>query len=315
MFRFAILGAGKIAAQFVKAARAEGCEVCAVASKSLEKAQNFARDNAVEGAYGSYSEMLYIEKPDCAYIATVPSSHYELSMLCMEMGVPVLCEKAMFRNSEEAISAFAQSKEKGLFMMEALWSKFLPANKCAKAWIDAGRIGKPVLCDSAIGFCAPKDPQNRYFNPDLGGGVALDITVYAYEIAAFLLGQELALDALSVVRGETGTDDTEILLMRACDCLATIRASFVTPFRDMLTVQGDRGRIEIPFPHFAKEALLYDAGGRLIEHFIDNETEMGFQYEIAEVRRCVEAGLYESPIQPHSATIACAKLFDRIFEA
>ena len=112
-FRFAILGAGHIARQFCDAvSRIDGCEVCAVASKSLARAENFAKENGVESYYDDYETLLEKEKPDCAYIAVTTNDHYRLSALCVNHSVPVLCEKAMFQNSEEAKNLYALASEK-----------------------------------------------------------------------------------------------------------------------------------------------------------------------------------------------------------
>ena len=313
MFRFAVLGAGKIAPRFVEAARlVSDCEVTAVASKSLERAREFAQRNSIPHAYGSYEELLDAEQVDCAYIATVPSSHYEIAVMCLNRRVPVLCEKAMFRSAWEAEDAFARARAQNTFLMEALWSKFLPANEAARRWIQQGRIGKLAFLDAAIGFTAPKDAQNRYFNPDLGGGVALDVTVYAYEIAAYLVGMEPEIISVQVARYETGVDASELIAMRAGDCLCTLRTSFLTNLTEGLTITGELGRIVVPNPPFASEAYLYDTSGNLLEHFRDEKTGNGFIYEVREVVKCVQERRIESTVQPHSATLACARLFDRI---
>ena len=191
-FRFVILGAGNIAGKFCEAVSlTEHAAVAAVASKSLERAAAFAEKNGVLKAYGDYEEMLRMEKPDGAYIAVTPNDHYRLSMLCLKYGVPVLCEKAMFQNSREAKEVFAVSKEKGIFVMEALWSRFLPAVCKVGEWLDEGRIGKAKLASCTIGFRADPDPKRRYYSPELGGGASKDITVYAYEITTYLLRQKL----------------------------------------------------------------------------------------------------------------------------
>ena len=172
-FRYAILGAAKIAAKFCQAASmVKDCQVCAVASKSLERAKVFAGKNGIPKAYGSYEELLDREKPDCAYIAVTANDHYRLAMMCVERGVPVLCEKAMFQNSAEAESLFAQAKERGVFVMEAMWSRFLPTTKRVKQWLAQDRIGIPEISKLSIGFIAPEGADNRYFNPELGGGAA-----------------------------------------------------------------------------------------------------------------------------------------------
>lgn len=314
MFRFAILGAGKTAVRFAEAAQLAGCEVAAVASRSMERAQAFADKNGIANAYGSYEALLQSESIDCAYIATVPSSHFELSMLCMQYKVPTLCEKAMFCNLREAQTAFDRSREQNTFLMEGLWSKFLPANKKAQEWLRTGRIGKPVFCDVSIGFRAPDDDENRYFNPQLGGGAALDITVYAYEIATFILGIRPDVSDVQVVRYHTGVDASEQISMRAGDCLCTLRTSFVTNLNEELCINGKKGKIAIPHPHYAGEAFLYDENGKLAEHFIDEGPQNGFIYEIQEVVDCVSSGHIESDIQSHEDTIECARLFDQIHD-
>ena len=127
-FRFAILGAGSIAGKFCNAVSlTEGCCVCAVASKSMERARAFAERNGIPRHYDSYEALLTQEKPDCAYIAVTPNDHHRLTMLCIRHGVPVLCEKAMFQDSREAREAFAAAAERRVFVMEAMWSRYLPA--------------------------------------------------------------------------------------------------------------------------------------------------------------------------------------------
>lgn len=137
-FRFAVMGAGNIGRKFCEAARMAGYETAAVASRSVERAKKWAAENNIRGAYGDYEQMLEKEKPDCVYIATTADSHYDLTMLCLDHGVPVLCEKAAFLNSAQAREVFSRSEKEGIFVMEALWSRFLPAVKQAKEWIAHG---------------------------------------------------------------------------------------------------------------------------------------------------------------------------------
>ena len=213
-FRFVILGAGNIAGKFCEAVSLiEGAAVVAVASKSLTKAMNFAEKNGVVKAYGDYEEMLQMEKPDGAYIAVTPNDHHRLSMLCLKYGVPVLCEKAMFRNSREAREVFSLSERKGIFVMEALWSRFLPAVREAEEWLATGRIGKAKLAHCTIGFRADQDPEKRYYSPKLGGGASKDITVYAYEITTYLIRQKLKNRTVSAIWSESGVDESSIVTL------------------------------------------------------------------------------------------------------
>ena len=224
-FRFAVMGAGNIAKKFCEAARLAGYEVTAVASKSSEKARGWAAANGVKGAYGNYEEMLLKERPDCVYIAMTPDSHHALAMLCLERGIPVLVEKAAFLNSAQAQEVFSLSEKKGIFVMEALWSRFLPAVKKAREWIGSGYVGNPSFAQIDIGFLAPPEAGNRYRNPKLGGGAAFDITVYAYEIARFLLGREESL-AASAVWGPTGVDVTDHVVLHFPEMCASLTTSF-----------------------------------------------------------------------------------------
>ena len=312
-FRFVILGAGNIAGNFCNAASLiPDCEVTAVASKSPERAEIFARKNNIRHFYGSYEEMLDQEKPDCAYIAVVSSDHYRLTMMCLERNIPVLCEKAMFQNSREARSAFSLAEEKGIFVMEAMWSRFLPAINQAKQWLDSGKIGTAEVAQFTIGFRPEQNPENRYLNPKLGGGAAKDITVYAYELTTYFIEQEIKKLSVSVVWGETGVDLTNHISILFEHTLADLTATLAAPVDDKLIIYGSEGRIVIPFPHYASECTLYDEKGKVVTHFRDEATQNGFTYEIEECMKCIREGAVESSRVPHKDTLACAELFDKI---
>lgn len=313
-FRFAVMGAGNISNKFCDAVRRlEGCEVAAVASKSMERAAGFAEKNKIPAAYDSYREMLEKEKPDCVYIGVLPNDHYELTMLCLDYRTPVLCEKAMFMNGAQAEEVFRRSKEENVFVMEAMWSRFLPAVCRARDWIREGRIGKVNFCDMAIGFVAPPEKTNRYHSAALGGGAARDITVYAYEITTFLLPEKIREIQVSAVWEDTGVDLTDHVTLLFEDRMASLTTSFAAQLEERVIVYGEKGRIVVPHPHYASEAFLYDKNQELAEHFTD-ETENGFVFEVQEVMDCVRVGKYESDVVPHRCTLDCAHLFDRIEE-
>lgn len=315
-FRFAIMGAGNIARHFCDAvSKMDDCVVCAVASKSMDRAAMLADECKIDKAYDSYEKMLDDEKPDCVYIAVTPNDHYRLTEMCIEKKVPVLCEKAMFQNSVEAKAAFKAAADNHVFVMEALWSKYLPAVRKAKEWIAGGAIGVPQLCRCSIGFAAPKDDTNRYFCEALGGGAARDITVYAYEIVTYLIDQKIVRINESATKGRTGVDTNDHVMIDFEHTLADIMTSFVTNMDDEIVVYGDRGKLVLPNPHYASESLLYDEQGKTKEHFADTATDNGFVYEIADVIKCVREGRIESTVSTWAATLACAEEFDRIMES
>lgn len=313
-FRFAVMGAGRIANKFCQAVELTGgaC-VAAVASKSPERARSFAEGYSIPAAYGDYEEMLLKEKPDCVYIATTTDSHYALTMLCLRHNTPVLCEKAMFMTEAEAEEAFRMAKEKNVFVMEGLWSRFLPAVNRARQWVKEGRIGVPAMGDMGLGFPAPDDKTNRYFNPDLGGGATYDLTVYGIQVLSWVLDREIVRARAEAVRGETGVDVNELLLLRFAGRVpAVIRTGFMSPVEERLVVCGSKGRIVIPRAHCAMEAYLYDTKGNELEHFVDTQTVNGFTWEVEETVRCVREGRVESAVVPHASTLRCAQLYDLI---
>ena len=313
-FRFAIMGAGKIARKFCDAvALTEGCAVCAAASKSMERAKALAAEKGISAAYDSYECMLEVEKPDCVYISTTFDSHCELSMLCVNHGVPVLCEKAMFTGLAEADMVFRAAREKRVFVMEALWSRFLPAVNAARAWVQEGAIGTAVAAEMGIGFAADPSPDNRYFGPHLGGGAANDLTVYGLQILTWVLNRSITRAHAEAVAAGTGVDATSLVLLRLGeDVPAVVRSSLMASVDERLVIYGTEGKIVVPHAHYAGEARLLRPDGSEAACFTDGETRNGFTYEIEEVARCVRAGMLESPVVPHAATRACAEIFDLI---
>ncbi len=316
-FRFAILGAGSIANKFAEAVKlVPGCEVAAVASRSENRGRAFAERHQIPNLYRAYAEMLYDERPDAAYIATTTGTHAALTRLCIEMGVPVLCEKAMFMSGAEAESTLALAREKGVFAMEAMWSRFLPAVHEMKRQLDAGVIGKPSLAEFAIGWKAPDGLGNRFFDPKNGGGAAYDLTVYGYELADFFLGKPAEEMQAAVQWGPSGVDESEAVLLSWPEkgpkaCVGVLTASITANLDERAVLSGPGGELRMPKPHMAEGFTCKRADGTLTE-WRDGETVNGFVYEVQEVVRCVRSGLLESPVVPHALTIRCAKMFDII---
>lgn len=314
-FRWAIMGAGNIAGKFVDAVKRTGeGRVVAIASRDRARAENFARNHGIPKAFDGYEAMLREVNPDAVYIAARTNSHAELSHLCVQYGIPVLCEKAMFTNSAEAGRVLGLAREKGVFAMEAMWSRFLPAVQEMKRRLEAGEIGDPLYAELAIGWKAPNDPGNRFFDPAEGGGAAYDLTVYGYELADFFFGcPDQELQAVALWRG--GVDVTENVLLRWTHrepaCLAALSASIVTNLDERCVIHGTAGTLYMPKPHMSEGFVLVRTDGRR-EEWRDTQTVNGFVYEVQEVMRCVRAGLTESPVVPHELTFRCAKMFDEI---
>lgn len=315
-FRWGIMGAGSIAGKMADALRrVPGCELAAIASRDQARAETFARKHGIPAACGSYERLLTEVRPDAVYIATRTDSHAALTRLCIDHGIPVLCEKAMFMSAAEAEDVLGHAREKGVFAMEAMWSRFLPAVQEMKRRLDAGCIGDPLYAELAIGWQAPDGPGNRFFDPTQGGGAAYDLTVYGYELADCFLGQPDAAVQPSVLWGGTGVDVTETVALtwtqRQPACMASLSASIVAGLDERCVIHGTKGTLHMPKPHMAEGFTLRRSDGTA-ETWRDTETVNGFVYEAAEVMRCVQAGLLESPVVPHDLTIRCARMFDAI---
>lgn len=311
-FRWVILGAGGIAGKFADAVRRiEGCDVAAVGSRSQQRAEAFAARHNIPAAYGDYARMLAETRPDAAYIATTNNAHAELTKLCIAHGVPVLCEKAMFMSSAEAEEVFALAREKSVFCMEAMWSRFLPAVAEMKRVLDSGAIGELKYAEFAIGWPTPADCQNRFYSPALGGGAAYDLLVYCYELAEYFLGEPLRTSGLSVHWADTGVDESETVVLEYPGCIASLSASIAVDLEERAVLRGTKGVLRMPHPHMAEgfTKRLYDGG---TEEWHDHTTENGFVYEIEEAMRCIRAEMLESPCVPHALTLRCARLFDAI---
>ena len=312
-FRFGVMGAGNISNKFCDAAeKTEEVCVTAVATRSEERAREFAEKYEIHTYYGNYEEMLQKEKLDGVYIGVVTGMHVQLTELCIRYGIPVLCEKALTGSSEEAERIFKLAEEKKIFVMEGVWSLFLPANRKAREWLREGRIGKLAVSNVEIGFTAPKNKENRYFNKEAGGGAALDLLIYALALTMYFCGEDWKEEQIQVIYNEDQVDVTEHVILRYEEHLSFMTATYLANVDERLELTGSEGKIMIRNPHYADQIVLYDGQGKLIEQYSDQVTENGFVYEIKEMVDCVRNGKTESSIVPHRMTLECAKIFDKI---
>ena len=311
--RFGIIGAGGIANKFCDAVkRTEYAEVCAVSSKSMERARAFAEKNGVPLFYDSYETMLKEAEIDAVYIATTHNFHMDNIRLCFEYGKHVLCEKAMVLTAEDAREVFRLAKERNLFCMEAMWSNFLPPVQKAKEWITSGAIGEIQAVSAVIGFNGGGNPESRLYNPALAGGAMYDIGVYPAEIVSYLVGEPVE-DCVGMWRPHkiTGVDERVSFLLRYASCDAAIQCMLCSNAREYMIFNGSNGCIELPFSSGGFIARRYDGRRQLAETY-EERFDNGFVYEIEEVVRCINEGRITSDVMPPEATIQCAEIYDKI---
>jgi predicted dehydrogenase len=310
--RWGIAGPGGIAERFATAmALVDGGRITAVASRSADRAQGFAHRYGVERAHGSYDALLGDDQVDAVYVAVPHAGHAALTVAALDAGKHVLCEKPLALHEGEARRMVDAARRNGRFLMEAVWSRFLPAYRAVTALIHDGRIGRPLLVESDFGFRMPVLPEHRLFDPALGGGAALDLGIYPLQLAAFVLGPVEHVSAVGSV-GTTGVDEVVAFTARHSGGgvgvgKASIRLNLPCTGR----ITGEDGWIDLPaFAHDPRQVTL-TAGGRAEVLACDYDGD-GLRFEVDEVHRCLADGLLESPTMPLDESVALARTLDAI---
>lgn len=315
MYHFGIIGAGNIAHKFIEAVRmTKNADVTAVASKSLERARDWAEKEGLSRYYDSYETLLADPDIDIIYIATLSNAHYDNIKACLEAGKQVICEKPMTQTASQAQEMITLAREKQLFLMEGMWSRFLPKSLRVRRWIQEGRIGELHLMQANIGWKADKTYNKRLFYPELGGGSLYDIGIYPMELLPYYADQKITQMQFLKKDYSTGVDEIVSLNLQLERCIANIQCSFTTKMPEDAYLYGSDGYIHIPKIHFGNRARLYDLEDRLVEDFHEG-LDNGFYYEVCEVISCIEKGQTESSICPLNMTYDNAKLFDHVLRS
>lgn len=300
-FRWGIIGIGHIAGKFAHdLALEKHAELYAVASRSQQRAQRFADKFGATHAFGSYAEILNADI-DAVYIATRHPQHCEATLLCLNAEIPVLCEKPLAMNSAEVAKMVSASRENSVFLMEAIWTRFLPSTIKVKEIIDAGEIGDVLTVKADFGFTSSLGPESRLFNPALGGGALLDIGIYPLFIAQLLLGKPQSMQATAFF-GETGVDEeTAINLRYANNQFALLHATMRSHTESTALIYGTKGSIKIHSRwHESNYFVVSLNNGEKRTYKFDFAGAFGYRFEIQHVMQCVKRGKKESDLLPLS---------------
>ncbi len=313
VFRWGLIGPGKIAHTFAKALEViDDGQLFAVASRSSGRAAEFAMEYGAPKSYASYEALVEDADVDGVYVATPHPFHHDQTMLCLEAGKPVLCEKPLTVNARDAKHLIDNAKSRGVFLMEALWTRYFPIYSRIREWLDENRIGELKLLDSNFCFRAPDDPEHRTWNHELAGGALLDIGVYNIAVSQWVFGDNpQSFNAHSII-SETNVDAlTAATMIYSDERISQFTCSFLMDGANDFVIYGTEGRIRI-HPRFwcANEATLIQGDQRETKHELFRAT--GFEYEIEEAMRCIRAGLLESPGMTHADTLANMELMDAI---
>ena len=307
-----ILGAGKIAVRMAKTANLlNETRAYAVASRSAEKAEAFAAENAVEKAFGSYEAMLADPDVDLIYIAVPHSFHHRWAKEALLHGKHVLCEKPFTENAAQAKELFDLAEEKGLFCGEAMWSRFVPGADVLRGLGESGKIGR--ICSVQVTFGEDMWGIERIWNPALAGGALLDVGIYALTFAALVLGDEVESVQSLLDLSELGVDRQDSILLRMKNgTMANLFISCLGKGPISCTVTGTEGKAVTDNMWDYSDIAIYAPDGTLREKIITPVELNGFEYELRDAAMAIREGRTQSPQIPHSETLRIMAMMDKI---
>jgi len=314
--RWGIIGCGRIARKFASDLRlVKDAELTAVASRNPETAKSFANEFPVKHVHDNYEALVNNGDVDVIYVATPHSHHYEHTVLCLEHHKAVLCEKAFAVNAEQAKKMITFAREKKVFLMEALWTKFLPHYNKMQQMIHDGMIGeiKSVLVD--FGFKPMPPVPQRLFDPALAGGTMLDIGIYNVFIALSVLSKPDSIDAV-MIPASTGVDEQCSVILRYDNgAIAHLFSTFSSNLATEADICGTNGRIRLSHRFYAPESAIQyypDTVNNCEIIPAEKEEGWGYQYEARHVGECLRNNLKESPVMSFADSVLLMETLDSI---
>jgi predicted dehydrogenase len=310
--RWGIAATGGIAQRFATGlAETDDAETVAVASRTAERAEEFGAEFAIPHRHASYEALAADPDVDVVYVASPHSRHEADTLLFLEAGKHVLCEKPFALNEPQAQRMIDTARERGLFVMEAIWSRFLPAYELLGQLLADRVVGEVVSVDADFGIRFPFDPLHRLFDLALGGGALLDLGIYPLQLATLVLGPPRDVHAVAQI-GESGVDEhVAAVIAHDGGALSTIRAATRVTLACTARISGTDGVIDLPIFMHCPSSLTVTTVAGVDVHDVPIVGE-GLRHQVAEVHRCVRAGELESPVIPHAETLRLAHTMDRI---
>ena len=310
--RWGILGTGGIAARFAEGLTAlPDAELTAVGSRAIETADAFADRFDITHRHASYEALAQDEDVDAVYIASPHPYHREHSILSLRAGKAVLCEKPFTINAAEAQQVIDVARQEGRFLMEAMWTRFLPAMVRVRDLLQSGAIGALRLASAEFGFRAPLDSKHRLFDPQLGGGALLDVGVYAVSFASMVFGPPTRVVSLAHL-GETGVDEQSAMILGYDEGqLFMGHAAVRTNTPQDASLMGTEGWIRIHSPWWYSDTITLAKHGK-DETFHLPITGNGYNYEAAEVMNCLRSGKLESAVMPLAESLQIMQTLDQL---
>ncbi|MBD3183690.1 gfo/Idh/MocA family oxidoreductase [Candidatus Poribacteria bacterium] len=312
--KWGILGPGNIANQFAKATGViPDAELTAVGSRSMERANKFADKYDIPKRFGSYEDLANDPDVEAIYVATPHPFHKEYTILCLKAGKAVLCEKPFAVNTRQVKEMIECAKTEKVFLMEAMWTRFLPIMVKVREWIADGVIGEPRMLTADFGFRSGLNPEGRLFNPELAGGGLLDVGVYTVAMAYMIFGEPACINSMAHI-GETGVDEQAAMVFGYDKGqIAMLSCAIRTSTPQEARIMGTEGSIYLPGFWHGTSAVL-QVSGKEPQNVDMPFKGNGYEYEVMEVMKCLEERKLESNIVPLSESLAIMKTLDEIRE-
>lgn len=308
----AILGAGSIAVKMaMTAAHMQDVNCYAVASRDKARAEKFKNDFGFEKAYGSYEEMLSDSKVDLVYVATPHSHHCEHTLLALNAGHHVLCEKAFAVNAQEARKMIDAARAKKLLLTEAIWPRYMPSRKIIDDVIASGIIGDITTLQADLGYVI--DHVERLREPRLAGGALLDLTVYPLNFMAMAFGTDIKSIGGTAVMTDKGVDSADIVAVEYADGRT---ASLFTTTHALTArlgiISGRKGFIKVTNVDNPELVEVFDDNYKLVKTFEVPAQITGYEYEVQSAMKAINEGALECPEMPHAETIRIMEWCDSL---
>ena len=315
MFKIGMIGPGRIAEKMAYTVQCmENASCYAVASRSLEKAEAFAQKYGFEKAYGSYEELVKDPEVQLVYVATPTSHHFEQVRMCLMHDKPVLCEKTFTANAKEAEELVALSRERGVFMAEAIWTRYMPFSKTITEWVNSGVIGRPKMLTANL--CYPVEYKERVTHPELCGGALFDLGVYPINLSMMVFGTDITHVSSSCVKNDLGVDlQNSINLTYADGRMAMLQTSVCFASDRNGVIFGDKGYIVIDNINNPQNATLYDSFQTQMETRSESSRITGFEYQVEASMRAIAEGKIEPDDMPHEEILRVMRMLDDLKKA
>ncbi|MBQ8194829.1 MAG: Gfo/Idh/MocA family oxidoreductase [Oscillospiraceae bacterium] len=305
--RIGILGAGGIARKMAHTVNnMDNMTLAAIGSRNIDKAKEFAQEFSIPTAYGSYEELAADSSLDLIYVATPHSRHYEDALLCLDNGRNVLCEKPFTANARQAEELIALAESKGLFIGEAIWTRYLPMRFTLDEIMTSGVIGTPSYLTADLGYQISH--VERLIKPELAGGALLDLGVYTINFALMAFGNDVKEIISSCNKNEYGVDTNNSIIMNFADGKTAMLHSNLNALTDLRgMIYGDKGRIEFENINNCEGITVYLNDGTVTRY--DTPPQItGFEYQVQAAADAIAAGKTECPQMPHSEILRVQRI-------